>query len=266
MDLLDRYLHAVRFWLPEAQQKDIIEELGDDIRSQIEDKESALGRPVNEDELAAILRQTGQPMRVAGALSAAAVADWAGTFFTLYKFVLKMVAIFSLVPVGRDLDRSGGVCSFASRGQSRTHPSWRMGILVDQHPCCPLESLPWFSRYWKGFSPALKALQKWDPRKLPAVPTRKDRVPRLESVFELVFSGLFILGLAGASWNCPGGVCSGKQSPGGEPCSGRPITGWVLIPTCLGMAQQLLNLFRPQWIWLRPPTRLLSTAITLWIV
>ena len=45
MELLDRYLQAVRFWLPKAQQNDIIAELGDDIRSQIEDKESALGRP-----------------------------------------------------------------------------------------------------------------------------------------------------------------------------------------------------------------------------
>jgi hypothetical protein len=29
MELLDRYLHAVRFWLPKAHQNDIIEELRD---------------------------------------------------------------------------------------------------------------------------------------------------------------------------------------------------------------------------------------------
>src|ERR1700686_3233741 len=65
MELLDRYLQAVRFWLPRAQQNDIIAELGDDIRSQIEDRESALGRPLNEDEQVALLQQTGHPMRVA---------------------------------------------------------------------------------------------------------------------------------------------------------------------------------------------------------
>ena len=35
------------------------------IRSQIEDKESALGRPLNEDEMVALLRQTGHPLWVA---------------------------------------------------------------------------------------------------------------------------------------------------------------------------------------------------------
>ena len=44
MELLDRYLQAVRFWLPRKQQDDIIAELGDDLRSQIEEREASLGR------------------------------------------------------------------------------------------------------------------------------------------------------------------------------------------------------------------------------
>jgi hypothetical protein len=39
MELLDRYLQAVKFWLPKAQKQDIIEELSEDIRSQVEEKE-----------------------------------------------------------------------------------------------------------------------------------------------------------------------------------------------------------------------------------
>jgi len=78
MELLDRYLQAVRFWLPRAQQKDIIEELGDDIRSQVEDKESAQGRPLTEDEMVALLYQTGHPMRVAVRYQAAAISHRAG--------------------------------------------------------------------------------------------------------------------------------------------------------------------------------------------
>ena len=31
MELLDRYLQAVRFWLPKAQQQDIIAELSSDL-------------------------------------------------------------------------------------------------------------------------------------------------------------------------------------------------------------------------------------------
>ena len=60
MELLDRYLHAVKFWLPKAQQDDIIKELSDNILSQMEDKESELGRPLNEAEQSAILKQRAE--------------------------------------------------------------------------------------------------------------------------------------------------------------------------------------------------------------
>jgi hypothetical protein len=56
MELLDRYLQAVRFWLPKAQQQDIIAELSSDLRSQIDDRETELGRPLDDAELEVILR------------------------------------------------------------------------------------------------------------------------------------------------------------------------------------------------------------------
>jgi hypothetical protein len=34
-ELVDRYLQAVRFWLPKRQQEDIIAELSEDLHSQI---------------------------------------------------------------------------------------------------------------------------------------------------------------------------------------------------------------------------------------
>ena len=57
MEILDRYLHAVEFWLPKTQKQDIIAELSEDIRSQIEERESALGRKLNDPELEAMLKQ-----------------------------------------------------------------------------------------------------------------------------------------------------------------------------------------------------------------
>ena len=37
-ELIDRYLQAVRFWLPRtSRQEDVLAELGEDLRSQIED-------------------------------------------------------------------------------------------------------------------------------------------------------------------------------------------------------------------------------------
>lgn len=65
MELVDRYLQAVRVWLPKARREDIIAEVSEDIRSQIDDKEAELGRKPNGVEMEAILQRWGNPMLVA---------------------------------------------------------------------------------------------------------------------------------------------------------------------------------------------------------
>ena len=61
MDLIERYLHAVKGHLPAAKQ-DAAAELEDDLRSRVDDREQELGRPLTEDEVAAILKSLGRPM------------------------------------------------------------------------------------------------------------------------------------------------------------------------------------------------------------
>ena len=61
MDLIDRYLHAVKGHLP-ASQHDVVVELADDLRSRVEDREAELGRPLTEREVAAMLKTLGRPM------------------------------------------------------------------------------------------------------------------------------------------------------------------------------------------------------------
>ena len=51
MDLIERYLNEVKFWLPGSQREDVIQELGEDLRSQIEERESATGRKLTETEV-----------------------------------------------------------------------------------------------------------------------------------------------------------------------------------------------------------------------
>ena len=65
MDILESYLRAVKRCLPRAQSDDIIKELSDDLRSQIEEQQSALGRPFNDKEMMAFFKQHGDPMTVA---------------------------------------------------------------------------------------------------------------------------------------------------------------------------------------------------------
>ena len=65
MELLDRYLQAVKKHLPWERQDDIIAELKANLESQLEDKEAEAGRPLTKDEMDAWLKQIGPPMQVA---------------------------------------------------------------------------------------------------------------------------------------------------------------------------------------------------------
>lgn len=65
MELLKSYLAAVKRNLPRKQRNDIIAELSEELRSQIEDRERELGRALTEAEQYAILVQHGDPLVVA---------------------------------------------------------------------------------------------------------------------------------------------------------------------------------------------------------
>lgn len=65
MQLLESYLRAVKRYLPRAQSSDIIRELSDELHSQLEEKETSLGRSMTDEEVMAFLKQHGDPMTVA---------------------------------------------------------------------------------------------------------------------------------------------------------------------------------------------------------
>lgn len=65
MDLINRYLLAVQTWLPKSRREDILAELSEDIYSQIEGKETELGRKLSDAEVEDVLKRWGNPMLVA---------------------------------------------------------------------------------------------------------------------------------------------------------------------------------------------------------
>lgn len=65
MDMLQSYLRAVRRYLPRAQRDDIVAELSEDLRSQIEAREAELDRRLRDDEQMGLLQAYGDPMVVA---------------------------------------------------------------------------------------------------------------------------------------------------------------------------------------------------------
>src|SRR6202790_4110969 len=97
MELLDRYLHAIEFWLPKRESHDIIAELSEDLRSQIEEKEAELGRKLEDAEVEAILKRCGAPLEVA--LRYRPQQYLIGpTLFPIYRFVLAGLLIGSVGP------------------------------------------------------------------------------------------------------------------------------------------------------------------------
>jgi len=260
MEFLDRYLQAVRFWLPRKQQDDIIAELGDDLRSQIEEREASLGRPLNEDELVALLKQAGHPLWVAGRYQKQQ-ALIGPVLFPLYSFVLKIVALGYLVPwflvwiVLTVFVHSHPATNPALALIGRWGSLWTTTIII-------FGSVTLAFAILERVQSAVSALQQWDPRKLPRMARLKDRVSRVESVFGLVFSIVFIVWWLSLSRY--GHVIFG---PIASFFSLNPaLRAWylpVLAPTCIIALQQCVNLLRPQWTWFRAVAMFLADSVAL---
>src|ERR1700761_7133739 len=65
MDLLERYLQAVGQYLPEATKDDTLAELRVNLLAQMDDRAEELDRPLNDGDVAAILKEHGKPEKVA---------------------------------------------------------------------------------------------------------------------------------------------------------------------------------------------------------
>ena len=66
MMLVEDYLRAVGLQLPREGREDILAELRDLVLTRIEAREEAVGRPLTEAEIEAVLREVGHPLMVAG--------------------------------------------------------------------------------------------------------------------------------------------------------------------------------------------------------
>ncbi len=94
MELVDRYLKSVGSYLPKKQKDDILRELSENIRSEMEDQEKELGRPLNDAEKEAVVKRHGNPLLVAGRYrqdqrSVAFGGQWIGP--ELFPFYLKVL-------------------------------------------------------------------------------------------------------------------------------------------------------------------------------
>lgn len=97
MELIDRYLRCVQFWLPGDRKDDIIAELSEDIHSEVEEKQAALGRELDTEELRALLKRRGSPLRVAESYLPSRYLI-GPTLFPIYWMALRSFILYLLFP------------------------------------------------------------------------------------------------------------------------------------------------------------------------
>ena len=245
MQLLDKYLNAVRFWLPAGQEDDIIAELGEDLRAEIADRESDLGHPLSETEASAILKRRGDPVVVAFGYSDIKPLI-SPRLIPIYWFVVRLVTLWILIPCFVLIVAPIQAAQSGNLGLAFLQTAWTLlvaqvfafGIITfifmsfDRSPA-------WNRAYESGAT-------NWDPRHLPSLPIVKGQLkatPRATAIAEVVASVIFGCIWLAALWP------EGQLRVGSIEISVAPvwlIVRWIILITCLAsIAGGWFSLVRP---------------------
>lgn len=261
MDLLDRYLTAVAFWLPSAEGRDVTAELRDDIRSEIEAREEDLGRPLNDAEIEDILTRWGHPMRVAERyLPSRSLIGPA--LLPVYTVVLQ---VFAAIFAGWLLIL-GGLAALS--------PEWSVDgdRLFDTLDGLLLTALCVFAVVTALFAAAERStararrLDTWTAAQLSRPGDKRDRrrISRADAIFELA------IGLAVLAW------WTGLATPPSTFRFEDQVTiAWTPLPALYGaltalmvagVAMSIVNVWKPRWTIQRLGLQMAMDSIALVVV
>jgi len=241
MDLVDRYLENVRTYLPTGREDDLVAELRENIRAQVEDREEQLGRPLTEEERVGVLRAHGHPLLVAGRYR----SD--GRRLVLGREVIGP-ALFpffriSLIAAGAI---TGLVLAFIALAT----------MLVGGRPFPFFRTAVFYLALQAGLATIVFALldawfrrtaQTWNPRRLPANRRRTTSTTALRAgaAFQLLFTGLFLW-----VWMA---IPDPLRYLGPTLADLRPGPAWrllylgILVSTVLSLVTPVLTFVQPAW-------------------
>jgi hypothetical protein len=260
-DIIERYLHAVGFWLPRNQKHDILAELSEDLRSQVEDREAELGRPLEEADIAAILKQRGRPVFVAGMFRPQQRLIGPG-LYPIYLLVLKIVALFYLLPwllVWIGMLIFDGI-------QSRYHISVGIGSLgtLWTQAFTQFGVITLIFAVIDRVSTTSQLCENWDPRKLPKVKVEAIK-RRANAVAGILFGALGLIWLLAVP-HFPF-LILGPAAYALKPAPiWSSVYGLILLLAVAGIAEHVVEMLRPQLTWFRPVFRFATNGFTLWII
>ena len=260
MQLIDRYIQAVKFWLPQAQQDDITAELHANLLAQAEEQEAESGQSLSEEDAVTLLKRSGHPALVAARYR----MDHGTVSFgrqligpLIYPYYRVAIKTTLCILVGIQLLKSADLVI----NDQRNLVQWviqGLWSLVD----VALLPLLLVTAAFAAIDYALgkyRLADRWDPRSLaPLVPKA---VPRAASIAGLVVQFIFI-----AWWlNLPhfSAVTFGALRP-------APIWQTIYLPglviALVLFVQHAITLFRPGWTWVPPVVGLATSIVALAIV
>ena len=259
MDLIERYLGAVRWNLPAAKADDIIAELADLIAARIEDREAALGRPLAQNEVSQILREFGHPLVVAGQYHgqrALIGADLFPFYWFILKIMVAVVTVIGVVQIGGAIVVHGGFAGAIVHGIADLAGSLITNAAWVTLAFAVIERTGWLDAY----------LAKWKPEELPDLgKLRLDLPPRKrwEPLFEIGFGIAFLI------WWAGGFTVPVIPQDAAVRVTGAAVWSTLYWPVVLlvwaRIALSLIGFLRPGWKPLRAALILGCTAGTLFI-
>ena len=270
MELVDRYLKSVGTYLPKEQKDDILRELSENIRSEIEDQEKELGRPLTEAEQEALVKRHGNPLLVAGRYrqeqrSVAFGRQWIGPeLFPFYVKVLSFnlgLASLVILTIFTALFASGQPVTVGD-----LIGALFMQVLIQGGTITAIFAV--------ANTQLTKFPDRWNPRKpgqLPVSPAdektagREQCVSRFESIAQFIALGFSVVWLRAVQRSSHFIFASAAGVLTASPVWHQIY--WPLILVALvGMLQSAINLFYPRWVRFHAWTRMGMNAASLAIV
>ena len=187
MDLIERYLSAVRMLLPAGQRDDIAAELRDVLMNRREEKAAELGRPLTRPEDEALLKDFGNPLAVAARYGRQQYLI-GPELYPVYLLVLKIVlaviagsALITGVVNGVLAHGDPGPAIVAALGVAWTGSFAAVGSVTVVFAILERSNV------------RRKFLDNWNPRDLPRLPPRRRRATWVDHVAGIVVNIIFIL-------------------------------------------------------------------------
>jgi hypothetical protein len=253
MSLIDRYLHAVREQLPASKRDDIVAELAEDLHAQADERGAALGRPLTEDEEAALLEPYGHPMFLAARFRR--VQHVVGPrLFPFYWSTLKLALAVALAV------QLALLIAFAAAGRP-------LGPAVAGFFKFPVGAgMTVFAWVTLVFAVADVIMGRvpgtWDPRTLPTATTARARTAAVHKAVEIAFTALFL-----AWWSVLPRWPFLAFGPAASHLAWTPALQafyWpVLALGATSMFAQVARAARPDWTRALTAARVLTTAAAL---